>query len=227
MLPLKPQVVALPRFGPPEFCETEQRSDEWREMRRGIPTASRFADVLAGGAGLTRMTYLHELAGELFTGEIAENFRSPEMDRGIAMEADALSWYGRSRLARLTPVGFVRRKLPSGRYVGGSPDALVDDDGVVEVKTSAPKRIIAILNSGERGYWAEHRAQCQGLLWLSGRKWCDLVLYYRGKERPLVPLPWRFERDERFIKELSDAVEVFDYDLNKAFERALAATSKH
>jgi hypothetical protein len=135
------------------------------------------------------------------------------MERGNAMEPAALEWYGRARLARLTKVGFVRRKLPSGRYVGGSPDALVDDDGIVEVKTSTPKLLIAAHKGGSRT-WGEYRAQCQGLMWLTGRNWCDLVLYYHGR-RPLSLPPFRFLRDENYITQLANAVEVFDFDLNK------------
>src|SRR5687768_10326674 len=69
-----------------EILDIAQGSDAWRGLRLGMPTASRFADILAQGKGLTRRKYLYELAGEIMTGETNETFNSMHMERGKLME---------------------------------------------------------------------------------------------------------------------------------------------
>ena len=114
-----------------EIIDCEQGSPEWYQARLGIPTASCFKDVKAQGEGKVRSTYMRRLAGEIITGQPAETFRSPEMERGSRMEDEARANYifGWNN-TRPTRVGFVRRA-----YVGCSPDALLGDDGVLEIKT--------------------------------------------------------------------------------------------
>lgn len=197
------------------FPEIEQGTDEWFELRRGIPTASEFADILAAGEGKTRQKYLDRLAGELLSERLSENYRNAAMDRGNAIEPDIRERYIASRFCQVTCVGFVRRRLPSGRWVGGSPDALVDADGVLEIKSHKPEILIPILEGRVGPGLSAFRAQCQGLLWITGRKWCDIRLGYWG--HPTFSA--RFERDDNYIRQLSDAIEVFDYDLHKLVER--------
>lgn len=191
------------------FPEIEQRSDDWFELRRGIPTASEFSAILAEGEGKMRRSLLYRLAGELMTGTIATAYRNGDMERGIEMEPDLREAYGASRFCSLAVMGFVRRRLPGGRWVGCSPDALVDQAGVLEIKTHKPEILIPILERGLPP--TEHRPQCQGTLWVTGRAWCDLKVGFRGMPSAV----FRFERDESYIKRLSDAVEVFDYDLHQ------------
>jgi hypothetical protein len=201
-----------PRWEAEFFPDVEQRSTEWFELRLGIPTASCFDVVMAEGEGKTRTAYLNVLAGEIITGRTGYAFRNEDMDRGIVLEPEVRHDYGRSRFCSLAAIGFVRRRLPSGRFAGCSPDSLVDADGVLEIKTHRDDIMIRILDRGAPGFPAEHRAQCQGTLWVTGRAWCDLILY----SHPSMPrASFRIVRDEAYIKRLSDAVEVFDYDLHK------------
>lgn len=216
--PVRPGVAPSPVVRTAEIevlPEIEQGTDEWFEVRRGIPTASEFSCILAAGEGKTRQKYLDRLAGELLSERLSETYRNASMDRGNEIEPELRERYVASRFCQVTSVGFVRRRLPSGRWVGGSPDALVDHDGVLEIKSHKPEILIPILEGRAGPGLAAFRAQCQGLLWITGRAWCDIRLGYWG--HPTFPA--RFERDDNYIRQLSDAVEVFDFDLHKLVER--------
>ena len=205
------------------FEEIEQGTPDWFEIRRGCCTASNFSTILAsgkdGGESVTRRKLMRRLAGEIMTGEVAETYRNAAMDRGNTMEPEARDWYSRTRFADLARVGFVRRTIhnPFGSafVVGCSPDSLVAKDGVLEIKTMIPELMIDVAENGAAGFPSEHRAQVQGSLWVTGRVWCDLVIFYRNM--PITPV-FRVERDETYIKALADQVEIFDYEL-----RALVA----
>ncbi len=199
------------------FQDIEQGTPEWLELRRGCCTASNFATIIAsgkdGGESVTRRKLLHTMAGEILTGEVAETYRNAAMDRGNLMEDEAREWYGRTRFADVARVGFIKRTihnpLGSSFAAGCSPDCLVGSDGILEVKTMRPDLMIDLHLRGAGGL-PEHKAQCQGALWVSGRAWCDLVIYYRNM--PIRPV-FRIERDEQYIAMLAQQVEIFDYEL--------------
>ena len=78
-----------------EFFDVEQKSDPWFELRRGVPTASKFSVIMAegkdGAEAKTREDYMERLVGELISGQVAESFRNEAMDRGNRMELDWLA----------------------------------------------------------------------------------------------------------------------------------------
>lgn len=194
-----------------EVLDFEQGSDEWKAARLGIPTASRFADILAKGEGKMRRKYLFELAGELMTGEPAEGFTNAHMERGKAMEAEARDCYAFLTSADPQRVGFVRNGP-----VGCSPDSLIGDDGALEIKTKLPHLLIEAIERDE--FPPEYKAQCQGVLWVSGRQWVDLVCYW-----PKMPtFIKRAERDESYINRLAWEVSLFHEDLKALVERLRA-----
>lgn len=207
-----------------ETFDFEQGSSDWFDVRRGLPTASNFGDIMASGAdgddAKTRTKLLYQLAGEVLTGESAETYRNSAMERGNEMEAEARERYGRTTFATLASVGFVRRTLrnPLGEdlVVGCSPDSLVGADRVLEIKTMKPELLIPLALKGAAGLPTRHRAQCQGSLWVTGRQFCDLVIFYRGM--PVMP-KFTLERDEEFIRRIRDAVEVFSYELRTLVAR--------
>lgn len=198
-----------------EIITCTQGSPEWAQARLGIPTASEFASVIAkgraGAESRTRQSYLYKLAGERLTGEVMESFTSPHMERGRLMEEEARSAYGFVAGQACESVGFLRR----GR-AGASPDALIGQDGLLEIKTKLPHLLIEVLLKGE--FPPEHKAQCQGQLWVAQRDWIDLVVYWPG-----LPLfITRAGRDEAFIRELAEAVEVFNDELDRVVARVAA-----
>jgi hypothetical protein len=190
-----------------EIIDCEQGSDEWRKARAGIVTASEFSTVLASGRGggesKTRKTYMMKLAGEILTGEPMENYSNGYMDRGHALEDEARQTYAFLTDADPQQVGFIKR----GR-AGYSPDSLISEDGLVEIKTKAPHLMIEVLLADK--FPADHVAQCQGGLWVTGREWIDIVCYY-----PKMPVfIKRAYRDEAYIANLAGEVAKFTDELD-------------
>ena len=208
--------------------ECEQGTPEWFEARRGIPTASEFATVMAkgrgGGDSLTRTKYLYTLAGEILTGEVQDSYTNPHMERGKAMEQEARDMYALMQFEEPKRVGLIRNDI-----AGASPDSLIKDDGLLEIKTALPHIQIQRLDLNRLP--PEHVAQVQGQLWVSGRNYCDFVSYW-----PKLPLLCvRVERDEQKIAEIAEAVAVFVAELDmivrryrdpKELERLLANSLK-
>lgn len=185
------------------IIDCAQRSPEWFAARLGRPTASCFADVMAGGQGKMRWAYMRRLAGEIVSGLPAEDYRNAAMDRGNEMEAEARAFYAMTLNVDVEQVGFIA----NGR-VGASPDGLVGDEGMLEIKTENPAALIdRLLNDALP---TEHVLQCQGSLWVAERAWIDLVAYYRG-----MPM-WRrrIRRDENAIKRLELGVSIFLEELD-------------
>lgn len=194
--------------------DCEQGSEDWFRARMGIPTASEFGTVLApraGSEGKMRRTYLHKLAGEIITGEPMERYGNAHMERGHEMEAGARSLYAFMSDADPTQIGFLR----NGQK-GCSPDSLIGDAGMLEIKTKLPHLLIDCILKDD--FPAEHKAQCQGALWVAEREWVDIAVYW-----PRMPLfVKRAYRDEEYISKLSDAIDAFNADLAAVVDRIKA-----
>lgn len=189
-----------------QIINCEQGTEEWFRARAGMPTASEFATVMASGRGggdsKTRRTYMLKLAGEILTGEPSESYTNAHMERGKVMEEEARRWYAFSRDVEPERVGFIVNGPK-----GCSPDSLLGTDGMLEIKTALPHILIEKLLKGE--FSPEHKAQCQGALWVAEREWIDLVTYWPR----LPPLVVRAQRDEVYIAGLSRAVDQFNDEL--------------
>ena len=198
-----------------EIINCTQGSPEWAQARLGIPTASEFASILTKGRGgaesRTRQTYLYKLAGERLTGEVMDSFTSAHMERGKLMEEEARSAYSFVTALECETIGFLRRG-----QAGASPDALIGQDGLLEIKTKLPHLLIEALLKGE--FPPEHKAQCQGQLWVAERDWIDLAIYWPG----LPIMITRAHRDETFITELSTAVTQFNEELDRIVTQVAA-----
>lgn len=191
-----------------EIIECEQGSEAWYQARMGVPTASRFADVLAKGEGKTRRAYMRQLAAEIITGDIGEQFTTPAMERGKALEAEARSLYAFISDREPRQTGFLR----NGR-VGWSPDSLLGDDGALEIKTQRADLLIETIFKDE--FPSEHKAQCQGGLWVGERDWIDITIYW-----PRMPtFTKRAYRDDAFIQNLASEVQRFTDDLDQLVDR--------
>lgn len=196
-----------------EIIDCDQNSPEWFAARLGIPTASKFATVMAkgksGGASLTRSKYMRELAAEIITGQPTESYRNEYMERGHAQEADARETYSFMHECELELVGFIR----NGQK-GASPDSLVGNNGLLEIKTKKADLIIECIQRGPDNPPPEHIAQCQGQLLVAEREWLDLVCY--SPSMPLVV--YRINRDDKYIKTLSEEVDRFNEELQQLVE---------
>lgn len=190
-----------------EIFDCEQGSEDWFSCRAGIPTASKFATVMAKGEGKTRNEYMRKLAGEIITGEPMESFNNAHMDRGKTMEDEARETYAFINDADIRRVGFIR----NGKK-GASPDSLVGSEGGLEIKTALPHIQIDRLLRGDLP--SEHRAQVQGNIWLAERGWWDFVSYW-----PKLPLlTVRVFRDDIYIKNMAGEIDRFNDELEAMVE---------
>jgi len=195
-----------------EIFNCEQGSVEWFAARAGIPTASEFDTVMAkgkgGGESKTRRTYMLKLIGERLTGEPMQHFSNAHTERGHEMEPEARDLYVMLTEIDVERVGFIRRG-----NAGCSPDSLIGNDGMLEIKTKLPHLQLDVILSDELP--SEHRAQCQGQLWIAEREWVDFVSYWPG-----LPLfAKRVFRDEDYIKKLAEAVRVFNDELEETMAK--------
>ncbi len=185
-----------------EIFTMDQGGDDWFLARLGIPTASMFKTVMAKGEGKTRKTYMLKLAGEVITGIPSEGYSNAAMERGHEMEGEARDLYAFTKNVEPVEVGFIRNGAK-----GCSPDALVGEDGMAEIKSKAPHLLIEVLERGDMP--PEHKAQVQGALWVAERAYCDFVAYYRGM--PLFVR--RITRDEPYINAMASEVDRFNDEL--------------
>lgn len=196
-----------------QIIDCEQGSEGWFRARLGIPTASEFATVMRAkgkgenGESKERRTYMDKLAGEIITGEPMESYTNAHMERGKAWEDEARDLYCFTRDVDPERVGFVR----SGSK-GASPDSLLGANGGLEIKTALPH--IQIDRLRRNVLPPEHRAQVQGGMWVCEREWWDFVSY-----APRLPLfIIRVYRDDVYIKQLSDAVDQFNAELQETVQ---------
>ena len=153
---------------------------------------------------------MFELVAERFMRRPTEQFSTPWQIRGSFLESEAGRYYAFIRDCEPETVGFITNDAGT---VGCSPDRLVGDDALLEIKCPAPHTQIGyLLNQGPS---AKYKPQIQGQLWLCGKRdWCDLLSYHPELPVALV----RVERDDKFIAILSDAVERFSDELALKFD---------
>lgn len=184
--------------------EFQQGSAEWVRVRLGIPTASQFDRIITptGKPSSAVDKYAHELIAEQLLGEPLKDASSGFMERGTLNEERAASYYELQRDVDTVPVGFIMR---DDRRAGASPDRLVGEDGLLEIKVPAANTHIGyLLDDKGIGY----KCQVQGQLWIAERAWCDTLSWHPTFPPALV----RQHRDEAFIKVLAAGVEQFcDY----------------
>ena len=182
----------------------EQGTPAWLAERVGHITASRFKDVMdtlkSGKPGAKKLGYRKELVVERITGRAIEHFVSKDMECGTALEPMARIAYEAHTGAMVDQCGFLHHT--SIQWVGGSPDGLVDDDGMIEIKCPRSTTHIETMLTDE----CEYTAQIQGLLWITGRKWCDYVSFDPEMPEGLQLYVRRIVRDDEYIAALSDEI---------------------
>ena len=197
--------------------DIKQRTDEWQQARCGKVTGSRVADVMAktkSGYSASRKNYLAQLVCERLTGQKANGFTSAEMTWGIDHEAEARELYTAQTFNEVTEVGFVDH--PTIAMCGASPDGLVGDDGLNEVK--CPNTATHIENLMRRDADPKYIPQMQMQMACTGRKWCDFVSYDPRLPGDLSIFIHRVERDDAFIAEMEKEIKSFLEELDATVE---------
>lgn len=186
----------------------EQRTDEWFSARCGKATGSRIADAVAKtktGWGASRANYLAQLVAERLTGTVADSYTNSAMQWGINTEPQAIEAYEALTLSVVEPVGFVDH--PTIDMAGASPDGLVGDDGLVEIKCpNTSTHIDALLGSAIP---AKYMTQMQWQMACTKRDWCDYVSFDPRMPPNLQIRIERVERDNRRVAELEQMITDF------------------
>jgi putative phage-type endonuclease len=188
----------------PIYHDMEQGSDEWSAVRMGKVTASRFKDAMAGGSGASKDTLMNDLLSDLDQIEDAEkesSYSNKYMKWGTETEAKARDEYEEQLGLEVKQVGFIELN----EFVGVSPDGLVGDDGLIEIK--CPKSSTHMKYRRKDKFPATYVKQVQGQLWVSGRKWCDFVSFDPRSKHSFWHI--RVERDEDMIKKIEKEVNAF------------------
>lgn len=192
----------------------EQRSEEWFAVRRGKVTASRIGDLMAtirnGNWAASRKNYAAELVLERLTGKDGDNFTSEAMRWAIEQEPFARDAYVKKTGNLVKEIGFVNH--PRIAYSGASPDGLVLEDGLIEIKCFNTANQIETLLNGDVD--EKYRLQMVWQMACTGRKWCDFVSYDPRMPEGLQLFIKRFHRDDKEIYHLENEVEIFLHDVD-------------
>lgn len=158
------------------WLKLEQGSEEWLTARRGVVTGSRFKDcrdkLKSGQPSKACLEYARDVARERIGGRAPAKFQNAAMRVGVEQEPVARAMYEAQTGYMVDEAGFF---LSDDDNFGLSPDGLIDEDGVLEIKTmvSSETLFTAVVDGDISAY----RDQCLGYLWLLGRQWVDLVLW--------------------------------------------------
>lgn len=186
------------------YHKCEPRSALWFFLRVGKPTSSEFHRILTPTGKLSAQStdYAHSILAEMMLGKpLDEDPASQWMIRGQELEDAAIEAYEFESGLETSLGGFC---TDDSETIGCSPDRLVGEDGVLEMKCPAPNTHIGYLLDRaaiEKAKWV----QVQGQLLVTGRQWVDLVAFH--PELPL--LIRRVKRDEKYIKILGESLAAF------------------
>jgi putative phage-type endonuclease len=195
----------------------EQRSPEWFAARLGKVTASRVADLMATtktGFSASRANYMAELICERLTGEPAEKFSNAAMQWGTDNEPQARAAYSFMHDLEVEECGFVLH--PSIADFGASPDGLVGNDGLVEIKCPNTATHIETLLSETVS--TKYFTQMQVQMACTGRAWCDFVSFDPRLPSDLQLWVRRFQRDDDAIRDIETKTQNFLSELEAKVE---------
>ena len=180
--------------------QIEQRTDDWYAARLGKVTASALHKVLAKtktGYGADRGNYMTQLVLERVTNSKADGYSSAAMQWGIDQEPFARAAYEATRGVMVDEVGFIPH--PTIKDAGASPDGLVGDDGMVEIKCPESKTALECWLS-ENPVEAKYFAQMQWQMRCADRSWCDYVVFDPRMPAKAQLFIKRVERDDAWLE---------------------------
>lgn len=200
-----------------EVLNVDDSDTQWQKDRLGKFTSSRIGALMTSGRGKdkywgdTAMSYIYEKIAELMTGVPHYITESKAMDWGTDHEPIAIERYNEVTDNNAYHMGKMFIKF--NEICGGSPDAFVGDDGILEVKcpyNSANHIRTYITGEVDKNYLY----QCQGNMLFSDRKWCDFVSFDPRMPEELQLKIIRVERDEEICNAILERI-------NKAAEEIL------
>jgi putative phage-type endonuclease len=190
----------------------EQRTEEWFATRCGKATASRIADIIAKtktGASASRENYLAQLVCERMTGKPAESYSNAAMQWGTDQEVYARAAYEAAKDVLVEEVGFAIH--PTIKDAGASPDGLVGEFGLVEIK--CPNTATHIQTLLDQKVPEKYIVQMQWQMACTGRQWCDFASFDPRMEEGLQLFIKRVEYHPLYVAELEKEVINFLMDV--------------
>lgn len=194
--------------------EIQQGTPEWHKARLGCLTASKANDACAGKTTATYQNYLWKLVAERETGVVEDSFVSEDMERGNEMEPVARAAYEIHTGQFVTQTGFWLH--PEIEWFGASPDGLVGEDGLIEIKCPRTSTHLRYRSDGEVPTKYKRQMTCQ--LLCTGRKWVDFVSFDNRVRESKQLFVVRFVPTEKEITDLLDSVKSFLEHVKKECE---------
>ena len=185
----------------------EQNSPEWYQLRLGLPTASDFHRIITptGKRSTQADEFSSELVAEMLLARDVKAFvGNYHTERGHELEPQAVQLYEFVNEVKTTPGGFVTDDAVT---MGCSPDRLIGDEGLLEVKCCKPAVMVDYILT--QAIDRDFKPQLQGQLLVTGRAYVDLVPFH--PDFPAVSI--RVERDEEYLKLMQEYMEAFLDDL--------------
>jgi putative phage-type endonuclease len=198
-----------------KIIDCEQNSSEWFQARLGIPTSSRFGDIITPKTlevSKSSEKYMYELIAEWLTGSPKDGYISDAMANGFLLQPEATEYYELKTGRDVKPVGFC---LEDGGRYGASPDGLPDGERTLEIK--CPKQNTHAWNLVSGAMDTKYTPQVQGQLLVTELDRCDFLSYHPEMEGMIVEVV----RNEPYIKRLSAALDEFCDRLAECKERLL------
>jgi putative phage-type endonuclease len=202
---------------------SDQGSYDWLKQRAGKVTASRVSDVVArtkSGFGASRKNYMAQLLTERLTGEPTPSFSNAAMVHGTDTEPMARDAYQAITMETVQEEGFIVH--PTIEQSGASPDGLIGEDGLIEIKCPNTATHLDTLESGKVP--AKYITQMQWQMACTGRQWCDFMSFDPRLPERMQAFIKRVPRDEAVIGELEAAVTEF---LTELAERVAGLEEKY
>ena len=175
----------------------EQRTEDWYNIRKGKMTASNAETIIANGKGLE--TYIYNLMAEYYSSAEKENYINADMQRGIDLEPEARLEFEFYTDLDVQEVGFIEHN----DFIGVSPDGLIGDDGLIEIKCPNDSIYFKLLLSNN--IKPEYIAQMQMQMYVTDRQYCYFVSYNPNFEKSLYIK--KINRDEEMIDKLKKGLE--------------------
>ena len=175
----------------------EQRTEDWYNIRKGKMTASNAETIIANGKGLE--TYIYNLMAEYYSSAEKENYINADMQRGIDLEPEARLEFEFYTDLDVQEVGFIEYN----EFIGVSPDGLIGNDGLIEIKCPNDSIYFKLLLSNN--IKPEYIAQMQMQMYVTERQYCYFVSYNPNFEKSLYIK--KINRDEEMIDKLKKGLE--------------------
>lgn len=200
----------------------EQRSSEWFTVRKGKITSSEIWKIMGSkkeGLGEVAKSYLLERVSEKLGG-FSQPVIGPALDWGTDLEDTARDIYAAATGLQVKPCSFYE----VSEYYGGTPDSLVGDDGVLEIKcpyTSVNHFKYGLITSDIefKKTSPAYYYQCISHMAVTGRKWCDFISFDPRVGTDYMLFIYRLGRNEDEIKNMVERVELASKYMTELIER--------